>query len=189
MFATEAELETYIGASIGGDRAAMLLDVATEAIRGEVGQTVSLVEDDEVTLTGAWGRRLVLPQFPVTDVSAVSIDGTALTADDYSWTRRGILWLHRAWPVTATTAFAAGEEGNWGGPDLEVVVTYTHGVDPVPGFVRNICVAVAARMLDNPGGVLAEQIDGYSVTYDRASSGVSLSPDEKRQLRKLKRQI
>lgn len=188
MFATEAELEAFTGASIDGDRAAMLLDIATETIRGETGQTISLVEDDEVTLVGAWGRCLVLPQKPVTDVSAVSIDGTALTSDQYSWTRPGFLWLPRGWTLTADTAFDTGT-AHWGGPDLEVVVTYTHGVDPVPGFVRNICLAIAARMLANPDGVLAEQIDGYSVTYDRSSGGASLSPDEKRQLRKLKRQI
>jgi hypothetical protein len=188
MFATEAELEAFTGASIDGNRAAMLLDIATGAIRGETGQTMSVVEDDEVTLVGAWGRRLVLPQWPVTDVSAVSIDGTALTADDYTWQRRGILWLPRGFTLTPSTAFDTGSQ-HWGGPDLEVVVTYSHGVDPMPEYVRNICLAAAARMLANPDGVLAEQIDGYSVTYDRASSGVSLSPDEKRQLRKWKRRI
>ncbi|MGW6948978.1 hypothetical protein ACWGHD_18890 [Streptomyces xanthophaeus] len=53
---------------------------------------------------------------------------------------------------------------------------------PQPG-VKSVALAVAARVLTNPGGVRSEQAGGMLVTYADAQTGVSLSADERRRIR------
>ncbi|MFG2292062.1 hypothetical protein [Streptomyces sp. NPDC048603] len=54
---------------------------------------------------------------------------------------------------------------------------------PQPG-VKAVALAVAARVLTNPGGVRSEQAGGMLVTYADAQTGVVLSEDERRRLRR-----
>jgi hypothetical protein len=54
---------------------------------------------------------------------------------------------------------------------------------PQPG-VKSVALAVAARVLTNPGGVRSEQAGGMLVSYADAQTGVALSDDERRRLRR-----
>ncbi|MEV6684452.1 hypothetical protein AB0N28_03755 [Streptomyces sp. NPDC051130] len=54
---------------------------------------------------------------------------------------------------------------------------------PQPG-VKSVALAVAARVLTNPGGVRSEQAGGMLVSYADAQTGVVLSEDERRRLRR-----
>ncbi|MFD4699758.1 hypothetical protein [Streptomyces niveus] len=54
---------------------------------------------------------------------------------------------------------------------------------PQPG-VKSVALAVAARTLTNPGGVRSEQAGGMLVTYADAQTGVVLTADERRRLRR-----
>ncbi|MEU8840228.1 hypothetical protein AB0D97_14005 [Streptomyces roseus] len=54
---------------------------------------------------------------------------------------------------------------------------------PQPG-IKSVALAVAARVLTNPGGVRSEQAGGMLVSYADAQTGVVLSEDERRRLRR-----
>jgi hypothetical protein len=147
-FATTDDLGTYLGRAVENTaQADMALALATGIIRAETGQTLSLVEDDEVTLLGSAYAKLALPERPVIAVSSVSGE----SVNDDEWTRQG----------ASLTRW-------YGWPDV-VTVTYTHGFAVIPDDVKAITLAVAARILaandPNAPAVTREQIGSYSVEY------------------------
>ena len=181
-FATEAELEAYTGVAVATDRATLLLDTATAAIQAYTRQTLSQASTT-VVLPGTMSERLVLPERPVTAVTAVSIGDTALTADtDYVWDGASTLirgsrvdgvlsvngpdWLVNGW-------------GDWGGPGAQVEITYTHGFATIPNDIKGVCLALAARSLQSPDGVNSESVGTYSVSYSRSGGAVSLLTEER----------
>ncbi|MFB7919222.1 hypothetical protein [Streptomyces sp. NPDC056061] len=56
--------------------------------------------------------------------------------------------------------------------------------DPPQRGVKAVALAVAARILTNPSGVRSEQAGGMMITYADAQTGVTLSEDERRRLRR-----
>lgn len=54
---------------------------------------------------------------------------------------------------------------------------------PQPG-IKSVALAVAARVLTNPGGVRSEQAGGMLVSYADDQTGVALTADERRRLRR-----
>lgn len=177
-FATATQLEDRYGLGLSTDKATRVLTDATDEIRSIVGQYLTAVEADVVTLPGVWGRSLVLPERPVTAVDSVVLNGTTLTVDtDFTWQRRGVLWR------ASSTSFDTPGRW-WGGPQVEVVVTYDHGFATIPGAVRSACLKLAAAMASQPAGVTQESIDGYSVSFAQ-SAGV-LSDQEMRALNQLR---
>ncbi|MFD9205973.1 hypothetical protein ACFVZM_06795 [Streptomyces sioyaensis] len=57
------------------------------------------------------------------------------------------------------------------------------GDPPQPG-VKSIAMAVGARVLTNPAGVRSEQAGGMIVSYADAQTGVALSEDERRRMKR-----
>lgn len=177
-FAEFEDLEAYVQRSLSDleDTVVLALDLASAAIRAETGQIFDYVEDDTITLPGTWDADLWLPQRPVVDVSAVAVDGLALS--DYSWLPNGRLSRGL---VPSGPQYAQA----WGGPLSTITVTNSHGYATVPGDIRRICLQVASRLIENPAAVQAEQIGNYSVTYTRRDTERgSLTPDEQRALRR-----
>lgn len=129
------------------------LDVASAHVRAAARSPISQVTSS-VELEGRGGR-LTLPGQPVTAVSAVSVDGVAVT--DYKL---------RSGALTRPCGFADGSA---------VDVTYTHGLAAVPAdIVDLVCRMVGqalvkfrqspeAALADKP--VIQERIGDYSVTY------------------------
>jgi hypothetical protein len=56
--------------------------------------------------------------------------------------------------------------------------------DPPQRGVKSVALAVAARVLTNPAGVRSEQAGGMLVSYADAQTGVALSDDERRRLKR-----
>jgi hypothetical protein len=56
--------------------------------------------------------------------------------------------------------------------------------EPPQRGIRAVALAVAARILTNPQGVRSEQAGGMLVSYTDAQTGVVLSDDEVRRLRR-----
>ena len=175
-FATVADLATYMQqdfSAADSATAAQALDLTTAAIKGYTGQAIEAVTGDIARLPGAAGRRLWLPELPVTAVGPVTVIaafGTAATvaASDYTWRRSGLVLARHA--------------GLWGGPDAEVVITYAHGTSPVPDDVRAVCLAAAARMMSNPAAQRSLSIGSYTEGFAQADGGGLLSADERAQL-------
>lgn len=56
--------------------------------------------------------------------------------------------------------------------------------DPPQRGVKSVALMVAARVLTNPGGLRSEQAGGMLQTYSDDETGVVLSEDERRRLRR-----
>jgi len=123
--------------------------LVSDLIRGHVRQTITAATTTAY-LGGSPGRRLQLPETPVTAVLSVVQDGTPLDPASYSWRRNGALWLRT---------------GAWGnGAESEVVVTYSHGWTVVPGDLHAVALAAAARLAPNIAQVEYEADGaGYAV--------------------------
>jgi len=184
-FATEADLEAYTGASIDTARATILLDTATAAIQAYTNQTITSGSTTAV-LPGNLSERLVLPERPVTAITLVKIGDTTLTVDtDYVWD--GAHTLYRGTKVDGVLSvngpdYLVNGWGDWGGPGAQVTVTYSHGFMTIPGDVKGVCLALAARSLASPDGVNSESVGSYSVSYSRSGGAVSLLAEEQRLL-------
>lgn len=135
------------------------LDVASTIVREAAGSPISETAGT-VVLEGSADQWLRLPGLPVTAVSAVEIDGTAVT--DYRL-RSNALWRAAGWLATCEPS--------------AVEVTYTHGLATVPvDIVDLVCrLAVQALVAFRSGGaeaaatarpVTSERIGDYAVTYD-----------------------
>ena len=183
-FATAADLEDWLGVgTLDASRATVVLDAATGAIQGWTRQTISEVAGDAVELRGTWKPVLELPERPVTAVTSVSVDGVAQTVDDDYVVVRNELRRPEGWDSQLRFS-VFGPEG-WGGPDVVVAVTYTHGFATVPDDVKGVCLQLAGRMYLNPEAAAMKVIDGHTFQY--GLDFLALTDGEKATLRKYRR--
>lgn len=147
--------------------AAQALTWATAAIKNYCRQEIELVEDEEITLDVAAGRRkLFLPELPVVEVSEVVEDEETLTVtDDYKLGQHGV--LHRV-------------NAYWKEGIQIVTVTYSHGYDDIPDDIVAVCTRAAARAYqaglkaaDSEGvpGVSSKSLGDFSVTFAAEGGG------------------
>lgn len=125
-------------------RAQQALDIASAIVRSRTGQrfeagtyTVRLTATDEQWLT--------LPQRDVSAVSAVTLDGTAVT--DYTLVGNR-LFRYSGWRTDG-----------YGPPLVDVTFTTT---GQVPDDVLGAVLAVAADIYENPRGLASETIGDYT---------------------------
>lgn len=173
--ATTEDLQVRVGLEFTAAehvRASRLLAVASNMIRRETGQFISLVADDVLTWRGTAGN-VMLPERPVVEVSSVSLDGTALDASGYYLAGDVLIrgGTYQGWP---SLGYGFGDASQV----LEVV--YTHGYDEVPGDVVAVCLEVVARVWTNPGAVVASSIGQVQTTYSvQPVSGMLLTDVER----------
>lgn len=142
--------------------ATLALAAATAHIQGATGQTISAVAGDVVVFDGIDDQWLVLPQRPVTAVSAVAVNGVALAPGD--WTLSGSrIYRYTGWNRVLTV-------GGWGRTPTLISVTYDHGYDPVPDDVVGAALGIAAELASNPDGLIAEDIDDYRRRWAESAS-------------------
>lgn len=176
-FCTIADLEATLQVTIGTPNASATaaITAASAAIQNYCRQRIEQVAADVLTLTVPPVRQtILLSEQPVTTISSVVEDGTALVVGtDYRWTAAGVLTrVGRPWCSL------------WQG----VVVTYTHGYSTIPDDLKAVCVQAAARAYraglgsaatGGVPGIQAEQADGdYQVTFaaQTAASGAFAPP-------------
>lgn len=169
-FCTIADMAAFLQITIPADSeaAARAILEASAAIQNHCRQQLALVEDEAYIFdVPGYRTKLFLPELPVTEVSAVVENGTALVADDdYKLGRGGIL-------------YRLG--GYYWYPGVQTVtVTYSHGYATIPQDVKDICVRAASRSYQSGlkaaqeeglPGVQATQLGDYSVTYAEPASG------------------
>ncbi|WP_319054797.1 head-tail connector protein [Streptomyces europaeiscabiei] len=159
--ATAADLEAR-GLTVEPDEETIVgtfLEEASAAVREAAGVPISQATST-VGLEGPDDSQwLTLPGPPIQSVSAVEIDGQAVT----DWRLRS----HRLWRASG---WASGCEPS------EVTVTQTHGLPTVPadivGLVCRIAAAVLVAHRAQPDGeglaardIRSERIGDYAVTY------------------------
>lgn len=162
------DLSTLAQADIPTAAATLARSLAEAAVRAEVEQLLDYVADDTVTLDGSGHGVLLLPELPVHAVAAVEVDGTALEESGWQLRRAGVLVRPGGWIW------------RYGVP---VTVTYTHGYQVPPPAARAVALAVALRLVQNPGRLSAATIGAVNLSYGAAAAaGAELLEAERRQL-------
>lgn len=175
-YASPADLAKLLGKSgfttVQTDRAELLLDLATGEIERAIGQTLVDGVEDRL-LTGPGTDKLILPRWPVTEVTSVKdVDAdtgveTALTyRADYTWDQDGIL---------------TRVGGVWPCHDKSVHVVFRAGFETISDDVRRICLAMVRREWGNPAAAAEESLGDHSIKHDAV--GMDLTDRERSTLR------
>lgn len=184
----------------------VLLNTASGKVREFAGnQIIAQVLGDVITLPGTWEQRFILPQRPVTNISSIVVNGSALPATGYTWDRTGAVEVlsgsflpdasgsmvgarDSLWGPAGSIYASPTTAPNWGGPQATIVVTYDHGWATIPSSVTDAVAAMVASTIATPVAVGSEQIGGYKVVYDRSLTGGSLilTPDMEKSLTRLR---
>lgn len=190
-FADASDLESFLGLTFDASdqaRAESLLDLAVGVIRDEIQQTVTSGTTTE-TLDGDGRTEVLVSEIPVTDVTQVrelddNDDWETLTADDdYRWTDDGRLIRWPGEAVSERARYWLPGPHHWPDKPRSVEVSYDHGYSTVPGAVKQVCLAVAARWWVNPEGVVQRRRGDASTSF--APSGSEAAGLTKADLRKL----
>lgn len=184
-FFTLYELSSVLQQDLDTSTAEDLAALASDVVRDEIGQTITAVAGDVVTVYGDSSELLMLPQLPVTTVSAVSVAGLALTSAEFLWHERGQLY----WVVTPGTSEVSPIWHVWQAA-VPVTITYDHGYATIPNTVKSVALEVAMTLYSNPMQVISETVASYSVSYAAraggidvgGSSGFGLTKEQKRRL-------
>lgn len=186
-FATTDDLAAYLQQTVDTASAQLALDSATALIQNYTRQTIFLVDNDTVTLTGN-SAVLLLPQRPV--VGTPVVNGLVPSAV-YRFDPPDRLTYGIPSGNLAAAQYANGPDPVYGVWPLQVSVTYSHGYATIPADIKAVCLSVAARSYDNPQGLRGETIGSYSVQYAGAGDilvpGVALSGAEEQMLNRYRR--
>jgi hypothetical protein len=144
-------------------RVSAAIEAAQAAVEEEAGFLFDARTGLTATLTGDGGSDVInLPQWPVTAITALTEDGSALVqGTDYVWNPSGAV---------------RNLNGAWSSYPHDIVVTYNTGwadKNTAPQRLRWLVARVAARFWQSGvafaqaggSGVKQETVDGYSVTY------------------------
>lgn len=168
---TVDDLRDFIGSDIPDDqeaKAQAALNTARSRVQSHTRQLIEPVASEVETLDAPSGCKLFLPELPVTAIASITVDGTLVPADQYTWDgETGIVESLNGWWSRARSRFQAVE------------VTYSHGFTSIPEDIRDVVLTVAARVYQQSGesvGLESETIQGYS--YRAGPDGFSTYEDE-----------
>lgn len=159
--ANPAELSVWLGVPETDQKLVAALNAASRRFRGAVRHPVSLVAADTIVLDGNGCESLLLPAAPVTAVTSVELDGTALVLDtDYAWSSDG--YLRRlggsCWPARLRC----------------IEVTYSHGHALIPDDIQEVVIDQARAIYAVQPGVQQKTVGSQSVTFGaQAATGVT----------------
>lgn len=133
---------------------------------------------DDLPAVAPYRRTVFLPSMHLTAVSAVTLDGQALTEGvDYEWheggylVRLGLPWI---------------DVLDWTGKSRTVVASVTHGYPIPPADVQSVALDVANRAITavKAGGVIRLRVGGVDRQFGKSSSGapaaaIGLTDDNK----------
>ncbi len=173
---TASDLETLLKRTFSAAETAaakLLLAGVIASIRRHLKQFLSYVANESIDLRRERFRsNLWLPERPVTGITSITVDGELLPSDAYDFD-----------PETGEVTFSS-IVATWGTAtcfDPLVTVVYSHGSDPLPDNVRDVCLGAAARAFYNPEGTIVDQGQGGGFTAGRSAVG-ALTKGEKSQL-------
>lgn len=153
-------------------KATLLIECATAVVQAIVGQRIIEVVDDTITLDVDEidsGPGLLLPERPVTAVTAVQIGATPI-ADYVTQLRRGRIWRASGWR-SYMLAYPTQPNG--------VTVTYTHGYPDGHQrlqLARSAVLALVKGAYANPTGSTHMGIGDYNASYTEISAQMDASP-------------
>ncbi len=172
--ATVTDVEDFLGVTIAADtvdRVERLLERAEQIIAAELPGFTFGASSETVTLYGDGDDYLVLPRYPVSAVTACSIDGVALdVSTDVVVDNLGRL---RRLSASIGNPHGDGSRGRWPDDGTAVVVTYDYGVgaSSCPPVVSAIVTELVAGRYTNPTGVTQESLGDRSRMFPQTSAG------------------
>lgn len=160
-FATPEELMAFTAGLVdmADPRAQIILDGATAALQKYAGWHIAPAMPVTVYLDGG-SNLLYLPTLKLNSVESITVDGTALAATDYEWSR--ITGNIRSKTLTSFP-------DSWGG----TVVVFNSGYATVPVELKQIVLQVSALALSSPTGATREQAGQVSMMWATTAPGVS----------------
>ena len=191
--AVASDIEALLQISFDNDpepRADDAIVAAQRAVEAVAGFPFDAASALVATFTGRGQKILRLPRWPVSGVTGLVVDGTALVeATDFYVDPGGYLERSSA--------------SLWWSAPRGIVCTYDAGwadEDAAPSVVRDLVAGVAARVWqagigmaesDVPAGVIQETLGGSSTTYGEAAQdgswAIRLNEQEIRDARSLRR--
>lgn len=185
QFATNADLAARLGLTLTPEeqiRADALLTQSSELIQDHTKQRIALVTGDVAAMKGSSSDRIRLKERPIVSVASVVLNGVTLVEGDAFYVD-GDQLVRLNWGGGGDAfGFRAA---SWGFPWWSLVVTYTHGYNPVPALAKQICMEAVVRVWGNPGSVIQENIADTQTVYAPYSApprGLLLTAAEKAEL-------
>jgi len=181
MLATASDLASLVQADVDTASATLAIEIGTAVVQAAAdGQRILQVVGDTATAVGTTERFLRPPQWPVTAVSAVTLDGVALTAGSAG--SGGSTYR-----LVGDRLYRGCGWQTYCGEPSEVLFTYTHGYaagDQRLQLGRGAALSLGRGLFVNASGVIREQIDDYAVAYAEAQAALDASPALKAAIRK-----
>lgn len=159
MLATPSDLASLLQRDVDTATATLLIELATARVQRAAGgqRIVDATTTAVIDVRDPCDYFLPLPQWPVRSVSAVLLDGVAIS--DW-YLREQKLWR------------AVGWMSSWS-PPSQVKATYVHGY-PTDAqglqLAKDACLSLAQMGYGNPDAATSEAIDDYRVTYADAEA-------------------
>lgn len=191
---TAAELSSWVGLTIPTMQADLFIAAATALVQAEVGQTLTQVLNDTITLDGISSEWLALPQRPVTAVHSVTMQDANLspvTLDASQYSVRGNrLWRPWGWQFSAVflpPVRMLGYQYMTYPPPSQVTIVCDHGYpagDPGLELARMAVFTLGASVFANPSGSRSVTVDDYTESFADAYAGMQLPPGTRAALRR-----
>lgn len=172
QFATASELADRLAVEFSSEdstRADGLLETASGLIQDAARQVIEKVTGDVLVRRGTFSDRFRLPERPVLAVTEILVDGEEIPGD--------------TWYLEGSTLVRVAD--TWGNPQVEVQVTYDHGLedDEIPAAIKAVCLEVVVRVWVNPGSVQSENYGSEATNYGR-EVGMLLTDKEQATVRR-----
>ena len=151
QYATPEELASYLQKDLDTSTANQALTLASGTFASEA-DTYFTAQTVTWSTTICYVAAVELPFKPVTAVSAVRVNGVAVTG----------------WTLRKNALYRPAGFGTWNYyiPDL-LEVDLTHGYTTVPDDVKLAVLEIAGGLYENPTSIVAsESIDDYTVRYN-----------------------
>ena len=183
-FGTVSMMSSYLRVEISPVDviAKLALAAATSLIQEYTDQVIAQIVNETVTLDGSGNDTMLLPELPVTSVTAVVqdtdtdtpltlLDSTHGSSADYGFVggRKGLLLRRHSRFVSYGDSHSA-QFGVWPDRRQSVTVTYTHGYPVIPAELQMLCVVVASRAWAQDGA--SQETVGTYIVQNAGQPGV-----------------
>lgn len=178
-FISSEDLAAYVKADELGlepNLALIALDAACSAVRGYIDQNAESTTVTDGWLDGTGTCRMLLPQFPIVSISALSV------YVDRADTNPEILVENTDYVLNYESGILDRIDGGvFYSGEQNIKLSYVYGYSTVPADVRLVALQVAARIYET-GIVKNESVAGVSATYMDGAG--QLNRDERYALRR-----
>jgi hypothetical protein len=180
-FISVADLTNYMGEDLtSSDLAVIAIDSACEAIRSFTRRKLNYTQDDVIILDGSGMVELLVPEWPIVDVSEILVAGEEVTDHRVAGSEQSYI--------------VRTDGGSWPRASGNIQVTYSHGYavseddvapegpDRVPSDLRSVALAMAAGLMsvaETRYHAVAARDDIGASEPEQGPAPAALTPEQK----------